>query len=241
MKFRTTTLAILCLAAAALAANAETKSIVTPYTRLDPAKSALLVIDAQNDFADPEGAHPMPDAVTVMPRVLRAVDMYRRAGQPVIHVVRLYEADGANVDMCRKWQVETREIRLIVPGTWGSQIFPAINPTGAELDAKALLAGDVQRLTDREFVIYKPRFNGFVRTELDAFLKSLDINSVVIVGITFPNCVRATQLGATDHDYRVGLVPEACTETYPKGLDAMRGEGVQIMSLDDLGALVSGK
>jgi len=99
----------------------------------------------------------MPDAVTVMPRVLRAVDMYRKAGRPVIHVIRLYEADGANV------------------------------------------------------------------------------------GITFPNCVRATQLGATDHDYRAGLVPEACTETSPKGLDAMRGEGGQIMSLDDLGSLVSGK
>jgi hypothetical protein len=46
MKFLTATLAILCLAAAALAASAKTNNIVTPYTRLDPAKSALLVLDA---------------------------------------------------------------------------------------------------------------------------------------------------------------------------------------------------
>lgn len=48
------------------------------------------------------------------------------------------------------------------------------------------------------------------------------------------NRVRATQLGAKDHDYRLGLVPSACTQVYPGGLKAEHGEGVQLMTIEAL-------
>jgi nicotinamidase-related amidase len=108
------------------------------------------------------------------------------------------------------------------------------NPTGAKLDAQALMHGNIQALTENEVVCYKSRFNGFHDTFLNQFLESKNVDSVVILGITFPNCVRATQLGAIDHDHRVGLVPSGCTQVFPEGLKTMQGEGVQLMSLDDL-------
>jgi len=62
---------------------------------------------------------------------------------------------------------------------------------------------------------------------------------VVIAGVTFPNCVLAAQLGATDRDYRVGLVPSACTQVEDTGLVAMQNKGVHLMTVEDLQEFLS--
>jgi nicotinamidase-related amidase len=215
------------------------ENLVTPYTQLSPQRCALLVIDVQNDWGDPGGSAPLPDLEQVMPEVVTAIEIFRDARLPVIHVVRLYKEDGSNVDPCRRWQVERGELRAAVPGTWGSQLVASTNPTGAALDAEALLAGEMQELTPLEYVMYKPRFSAFQNTRLEAFLDEREIDSVIIVGITFPNCVLAAQLSATDRDYCVGLVPGACTQVSEEGLRAMQNKGVQLKTLEELRKLLS--
>lgn len=113
--------------------------------------------------------------------------------------------------MSRKWQMEQGKMRMAASGSWGSQLVEASAPTGIVLDDKILLNLGVQKIGPNEYVIYKPHFNGFDRSILNDFLESKDIDSVVFVGTTFPNCVRGTQYGATDLHYRVGAVPEAMT------------------------------
>jgi nicotinamidase-related amidase len=218
--------------------EAPYENLVTPYTKLNGDRCALLVIDTQNDYGDPEGTYPMPDLAAVMPDVAEAIEIFRRVELPIVHIVRLYREDGSNIDLCRRWQFEQGELRSIIPGTWGSQLVASTNPTGAELDAEALLAGEIQELTPSEFVIYKPRFSAFHDTPLENFLDVRGIDSVVIVGITFPNCVLAAQLSATDRDFRVGLVPSACTQVNDDGLRAMQNKGVQLMTLDELRQLL---
>lgn len=213
-------------------------NLVTPYTELHPATCALLVIDTQNDYAHPQGAIPVSGAAEVVPKIASCAETFRRAGKPVIYVVRLYRADGSNVDPCRRWQFERGERRAVVAGTWGSQLHAAVAP-GVELDAERLLSGGFQELAPNEYAMYKPRFGAFTRTPLHPFLQERGVDSVIIVGITFPNCVLATQIGATDLDYRVGLVPEACTEVSEEGLRHMQNKGVQLLTLDGLKALVS--
>ena len=209
------------------------KNLVTPYTQLNLDSCALLVIDTQNDFGDPEGAHPMPDLEQVIPDLVKTIEAFRRAGRLIVHVVRLYKEDGSNVDLCRRWQFQQGELRMVVPGTWGSELVAATNPTGVELDPDALLAGEFQELAPDELVMYKPRFSAFHDTPLKGFLDSKGIDSVIIVGITFSNCVRATQFGATDNGYRVGLVPSACTGVNDEELKAMQAVGVQLLSSND--------
>jgi nicotinamidase-related amidase len=214
--------------------EAPFQNLVTPYTELHPDHCALLVIDVQNDYGDLGGGHPITGIENVMPELVRVIEAFRNAKRPIVHVVRLYKEDGSNVDLCRRWQFEQGELRAVIPGTWGSQLVAVTNPTGADLNAEKLLAGDVQELTPNEFIIYKPRFGAFHDTSLHDFLAARGIDSVVIAGITFPNCVLAAQLGATDRDYRVGLVPGACTEVVDAGLVAMQKKGVQLMTLEDL-------
>ena len=215
------------------------ENLVMPYTELNPQRCALLVIDVQNDWGDPEGASPLPDLDRVMPEVVEAIEIFRRAGLPVVHVVRLFKEDGSNVDPCRRWQVEKQVLRVVILGTWGSQLVASTNPGGAELDAEALLAGQIQELAPLEYVIYKPRFSAFHGTQLEAFLRDRGIDSVVIVGITFANCILAAQLSATDRDFRVGLVPGACTQPDDDGLRAMQNKGVQLMTLKELRSLMN--
>lgn len=215
------------------------RNIVTPHTRLHAERCALLVIDTQNDFGDPKGAFPLPDLERVMPDLVEVIEMFRRAERPIVHIVRLYMADGSNVDLCRRWYFEQGESRFAMPGTWGAELVENTNPTGAQLAVSVLFAGEAQELTPLESVIFKPRFNAFHDTPLHAFLQAREIDSVVIVGVTFPNCVLASQLGATDRDYRVGLVPSACTEVNDDGLRAMQAKGVQLMTPDDLRGFLS--
>ena len=219
--------------------EAPYENLVTPYTKLNGDRCALLVIDTQNDWGDPHGSFPLPDLAGVVPDIVEAIEIFRAAGLPVVHVVRLHKEDASNIDLCRRWQFEQGDLRTVVPGTWGSQLVASTTPTGAELDAEALLAGQVQELTPTEFVVYKPRFSAFHATPLHDFLAVRGIDSVVIVGITFPNCVLAAQLSATDHDYRVGLVPSACTQVDDGGLRAMQNKGVQLMTLEELRQLLA--
>jgi nicotinamidase-related amidase len=210
------------------------QNLVTIYTELHHDRCALLVIDVQNDYGDPGGGHPITGIGKVIPELVRVIEVFRAAERLIVHVVRLYKEDGSNVDLCRRWQFEQGELRALIPGTWGSQLVAVTNPTGADLNVEKLLAGEVQELTPIEFVIYKPRFGAFHETGLHDFLIARGIDSVVIAGITFPNCVLAAQLGATDRDYRVGLVPSACTQVDDAGLVAMQNKGVQLMTLEDL-------
>lgn len=214
--------------------------IVTPYTTLHREKTALLVIDTQNDWATPEGSAPETDIERVVPNIIKTIDTWRETGSLIIHIVRLYYADGSNADMSRKWQMEQGKLRMAVPGSWGSQLVEASAPAGTVLDDKVLLNLGVQQIGPNEYVIYKPHFNGFDRSILNDFLESKDIDSVVFVGMTFPNCVRATQYGATDLHYRVGAVPEAMTQVYLEGLVAMLRQGVQLMSMEGFDRFAKG-
>lgn len=212
-------------------------NLTTLYTELHPETAALLVVDTQNDYGDPRGTRPAPGAETVIPRIREVIDVFRSVNRTIVHVVRLYKPDGSNVDPCRRWQFEKGELRAVVAGTWGSQPVAAISP-GVELDVDMLLSGGFQELADNVYAMYKPRFGAFSGTPLHRFLRDRGVDSVIIVGITFPNCVLATQLGATDLDYRVGLVPEACTEVSEEGLRHIQNKGVQLLTIEDVKALM---
>ncbi len=210
------------------------ENLETPYTTLEKNHLALLVIDTQNDFGTPGGSHPMPDIETVIPEIITTIKMFRCAGKPIIHMVRLYQTNGNNVDMCRRRQVQNKQLQIVTPGSTGAEPVKNTCPENTKLDCPLLLSGSVQTVNPREFIIYKPRFNSFHQTPLDSLLKIKGITSVILIGMTFPNCIRATQLGASDHNYRVGLIPSACTQTYPHGLKTMLDQGVQLMTVNDL-------
>ncbi|KLD72724.1 hypothetical protein Y886_41695, partial [Xanthomonas hyacinthi DSM 19077] len=72
------------------------------------------------------------------------VQAYRDAGRPIVHVVRIYRADGTNVDLCRREAVE-QGAAILAAGSPGCEIAPALLPSpDTRLDVDALLLGQAQ-------------------------------------------------------------------------------------------------
>ncbi|MFF0373979.1 cysteine hydrolase family protein [Actinoplanes missouriensis] len=105
--------------------------------------SALIIIDMQADFAE-GGATAIPGTAAVTPRVAHLADAFRRAGRPIVHIVRLYPPGSSDVDLLRRAAVEGGA-EMVAPGTPGSAILPGLaGPDPLPLDAGALLTGHPQ-------------------------------------------------------------------------------------------------
>ena len=199
----------------------------TKYTTPDPGHSALLTIDVQCDFTGAGGAAPVAGTSERVPAMRRILGAYRTHRLPIVHVVRLYSSDGKNVDLCRREMIELGK-ELVHPGSAGAELVPALKPNPeVQLDASILLAGNLQVLGENEWAMYKPRWDAFYQTPLDEHLRSLAVNTVVVVGCNFPNCPRATAYGASMRDFRAALIPDAVSGTYDQGLRELNDIGIE--------------
>jgi nicotinamidase-related amidase len=204
--------------------------VITPdrYTGPEFGASALITIDTQRDFLDGE---PFEIAGTsaVLPRMAALLGAFRQASRPIVHVVRLYEPDGSNVDLCRRRVVE-QGAPLVLPGSEGSQLADELLPVaGVELDAPALLEGEIQELAEDEVAIYKPRWGAFYNMPLERHLRDRGVSTLLFCGCNFPNCPRTSIYEASERDFRVVLVRDAVSGLYERGEQELANIGVSVV------------
>ena len=152
--------------------------------------TALLIIDMQNDFVLPGAPLRVAGAVAVIPNIRRILQWFRRSSLPVFHVVREYRADGSDIETFRLREFLSAR-PCCVPGTDGCDIVDELTPE------------------EGEYRLVKNRFSAFMNTELDFMLRRLGVDHIVVCGIQYPNCVRATIFDAVAIGYRVTLVTDA--------------------------------
>jgi nicotinamidase-related amidase len=199
------------------------------YTAPDFSSAALITIDTQRDVLD--GA-PLEIAGTsaVLPRMQQLLGAFRDAGRPIVHVVRLYQPDGSNVDLCRRLVVE-QGAEILLTGAPGTELAAELQPNPeVRLDSALLLAGAVQSLGGGEVVMYKPRWGAFFRTSLEAHLRELAVSTLVFAGCNFPNCPRTSIYEASERDFRVVLARDAVSGLYEQGERELVNIGVALMS-----------
>ena len=164
----------------------------------------------------------------------RLAEAFRATGRPIVHVVRLYQPDGSNVDLCRRRTV-AEGARLVLAGSPGAELAPGLVPPNAPgLDAQLLLAGGIQHAGPGEVVIYKPRWGAFFQTPLEAHLRALGVSTLVFAGCNFPNCPRTSIYEASERDFRLVLVEDAISGLYERGKDELRTIGVVLMRTAEL-------
>lgn len=197
-----------------------------------PERGALLTIDVQGDFYA-EGAPALVEGTReCIPAMARVAAAFRAAGMPIIHVVRLYSADGSNAEPVRRRAVTAESI--VRPGTAGSQVAPELLPSGAPpLDPDLLMGGGLQRVDRDEWYMYKPRWGAFYGTPLEESLRELDVRRVVLVGCNFPNCPRTTVYEASERDLETTLVPDAVSGVYDRGLTEVADIGTVVPASDE--------
>ena len=166
-----------------------------------------------------------------MRQVLHA---FRSTHKPIFHVIRIYNSDGSNVDLCRRRAIAELGRKLVIAGTQGAELVDELKPSSKlKLDTGLLLKGKLQQVARKEWIMYKPRWGAFYATPLEKHLRELNTNTVVICGCNFPNCPRTTVYEASERDFRVVLITDATSNIYERGLQELDKIGVELIKSDD--------
>lgn len=78
--------------------------------------------------------------------------------------------------------------------------------------------------------MFKPRWGAFYATGLEARLKSIEVDTLVVSGCNFPNCPRTTVYEASERDFRIILVTDAVSGIYDQGEKELASIGVRLMT-----------
>jgi len=190
--------------------------------RIDTARTAVIVVDMQNDFGSKGGMFdragidiaPIQRVVTPISRVLESA---RHAGVKVVYLKMgfrpdlsdLGPPDSPNRSHWKVFQIgegmvapDGTEGRILIRDTWNTEIVDELKPQPEDI------------------VLYKTRYSGFYQTELDSVLRQLGALYLIVTGCTTSVCVESTVRDATFRDYSC-LVLADCMEE-PVGHDLVR-------------------
>ena len=161
-------------------------------------RSALIIVDVQNEFCHPEGSFAKKgldvSAVTgIIPKLQYLIDAAHAAKRPVIFIRNVEDksTDAEAWVMRPDGDENTPNENVTRRGTWGAEIY-RLKPD------------------ERDIVIEKHRFSAFHNTRLDTVLRSLGIQTVVITGLSTNVCVMNTAFSAVMYGYHVVLAQDAC-------------------------------
>jgi nicotinamidase-related amidase len=166
---------------------------------IDPARTALITVDMQGDFASPDGAMAqMGCDMSAIPAAIanasRLVDAARAAGVPVVWVAALRQPGPLSPirrERLARLGYETFDGGICTVGTPGSAF---IGPQPAE----------------DETIIAKKSYSGFFKTELDEVLRGRGVDTIVVCGLTTECCVDGTVRDGYNLEYHVFLISDAC-------------------------------
>ena len=187
---------------------------------IDIGKTAVIVVDMQNDFGSKGGMFDRAGLDTSM--IQRAVgptakvlSSARQAGLKVVFLKMGFHPDLSDLgaadspNRMRHLRLGVGEIvrapdgtesRILIRDTWNTDIVPELKPQAGES------------------VLYKHRFSGFYQTELDAILKNLGIKYLIFTGCTTSVCVESTVRDAMFRDYLSLLLADCMGEPIGNGL-----------------------
>jgi nicotinamidase-related amidase len=168
-------------------------TIAKTFPPISQENSALVIVDMQKDFLDDWGACFVPGSRSVVPAIASVLDAFRAAHLPVIHVITVWQKDGA--DMSRFTTSEILMERGLRVGEAGTDPIDELTPL------------------PNEYVVRKIRYSAFYGTELETLLRALGTVHVVTVGVATNYCVRSTVHDAAFRDF-LPVVLRDCTTSY---------------------------
>lgn len=207
---------------------------------LDPAATALIVIDMQRDFIEPGGfgaalGNDVTPLQAIIPTVARLIAGFRAAGLPVIHTRECHRPDMSDCPPLKRDRgAPSLRIgdagpmgRVLVAGEPGADIVPELAPLPGET------------------VLDKPGKGAFYATSLDGILAEKGVATLVFAGVTTEVCVQTTMREANDRGFACLLAEDATESYFPAfkiaTLEMIRAQGAIVgwtASTDDiLGAL----
>lgn len=149
---------------------------VEDSVEIDPSSTALIIVDMQRDFVDPDGALSVPGAQESVPRIRKLLDWARQQGLFICFTKDTHDPGDP------EWEIWGRHVERNTPG-W--EIVDELAPQAGEL------------------VFEKARYDGFYGTGLDHALRTRGIETVIVCGTVANICVHYTAASAALRWYRV--------------------------------------
>lgn len=184
------------------------------YIQADLARSAMLIIDMQNDFLSEDGwfattrRADVSALSSVIARTNAVSGAFRDAGVPIIHINWAVRPDVANLPAnvldkgsdCGARPGYGDQIgsgRVLVEGEWGAQSVP-----GIEVAAEDISVG-------------KHRLTGFRDNALEQILRRLSVTTLFFAGVNLDRCVFATLADGCFNGFDAVLIEDATTTVSP--------------------------
>ncbi len=131
---------------------------------IDPAKTAMIVVDMQNDFVAAGAPIEVSAARAMVPKLAEALKICRNAGIRVIYTAHVHRRDGCDMGLFDDLHPLIANRAALVDGTPGVDIYPELAPAPGE------------------HVIKKHRYSGFFGTDLDIILREWGVDTVIVSG-----------------------------------------------------------
>ena len=209
--------------------------------KVDLARTAIVVVDMQNDFGARGGMFDRAGIdISMIQRAVeptaRALAAGRAGGVRVIYLKMGFKPDLSDLgsddspNRVRHLMLGVgnsalaangQESRVLIRDTWGTDIVPELTPK----------AGDT--------VLYKHRFSAFYETELDAVLKKLSVKYLIVTGCTTSVCVESTIRDAMFRDYSCVLLADCTGEPIGYGLSRSNHDA-SLLTIQTLFGWISG-
>ena len=176
---------------------------------INKTRTALIVVDVQNGFASEGGSyHQMGMDISkyqdVIPRIANLISLCRQFNIPIFYTQAIREASG--IDLLTHFHnilPKSREERInkkpiCIKDTWDADIVDAIKPS------------------NDDHIIIKRRDSAFQDTEIEVWLKSLGINTLIFAGIDTSICVETSLRDAFNRGYDTILISDATASSNQK-------------------------
>jgi nicotinamidase/pyrazinamidase len=193
----------------------------------DP-QAALVVVDVQNDFADPAGSLYVSGGEQVVPVVNREIERARQAGATVVYTqdwhpesTPHFEKDGGI------WPVHC------VQGTWGAEFHPEL-----QVEGEVVRKGTGGEDGYSGFTVRDPTSGEERPTPLEQILRDRGVRKIVVVGLATDYCVKETVIDGAAKGFGVTLLLEGvrAVELEPgdgqRALEDVQRVGARIASAD---------
>ncbi len=177
---------------------------------LDPAASALLIIDMQNDFLHREGyfARRGMAVEALLPTIAATRDLRDKLPSQVraVYTVQLYEPDGSD-DIVRIHHIKPAGLARsgdeipVARGGWGAKIVTDLQPR------------------PQDVVLAKRRFDAFHQTNLEVLLRSWGIKTLLFTGVIADVCVETSMRSAFVRDFDIVLARDCVAGWKKEHLD----------------------
>ncbi len=210
-----------------------------PHLGLRRERTALLMIDMQRDFLEPDGYLVAEgfDLATVRKAIEpagRLLDAARENGLTVVHTRQGYRADLGELPAHRLARVHEGVSSIGAPGPLGRFLIRGErgHETIAELAPR-----------DGEFVVDKSDTGAFWGTDLASILSAREVRALIVAGVTTEVCVHSTIREASDRGFECLLAVDACAsgdlEAHLAAIDAVTTEGGVFGMIADVDAILA--